>query len=449
MNHTADGSPEQAHADRGVPGPFTFRGGPGQPDTPQHWTESDSERLTPPLEGLPEAAVEAPPSGKAGASGGPFGSVSEGAKAGQGNLIPPVNSGRRWGSKTYGNFRTHDFDRIEAKRKGRTYEPSQVEKRLRRLDRHARHRWRITDFLRSGNVPEAERYGAAELLARLETCGAWAAFEQFPTIEGRPVQLASGSMCKLPLFCETCAGFRAWDLVRAYVARIRQVLASGKFVPYMVTLTLPNTEDLRPVFSDLRRFGARLIELAKYSRSGRWCGCSAVGEIAGGVLSMEIIRGRGGLWHPHFHGLLLMSRDLLDVQATELLEFWSDMVGGNARSNHIRQIASEELIAKSLAFLDVVNVDVMSNCLEVFKYPLKFTAMSGEDLWDVRRVLPRGARLIRNFGVLRGVQVSSDMKHKRLSSKDLPSLRAYYVRREGRLVWQSGDVFLDSVSVNC
>jgi hypothetical protein len=118
--------------------------------------------------------------------------------------------------------------------------------------------------------------------------------------------------------------------------------------------------------------------------------------VEGAAGAFEFKRGSGSkLWHPHIHLWALVSpgSDLLEMQ-WNLSDEWR-RITGDSHNVDVTAIdcSTDESFVKSIC--------------EVFRYALKFGEMEVSDQVHAYKVLK--GRLVRDFGLLHGVQVPDDM----------------------------------------
>jgi hypothetical protein len=176
---------------------------------------------------------------------------------------------------------------------------------------------------------------------------------------------------------------RASRLLERYMARYQQVAAGT--VPWLVTYTLKNGEDLAERHEHLRRSWRKLMQKRRNAERGR--GRCELAKTTAGVYSQETKPGAGGHgWHPHRHALVLVPEGQeLDVSA--LRAEWETITGDSFMVD-----------ARPAHNPDSPEVDF----LEVFKYALKPGDLSAADTWHAHLVL-RGKRLLGSWGDLYGV----------------------------------------------
>lgn len=231
----------------------------------------------------------------------------------------------------------------------------------------------------------------------LQACASWLVFRHYFTV-GR-YRLIGGCSCKKHLLCAMCALRRAAKTVRAYEAKIRQVMseqAGAELVPVLITLTVKNGVDLEERTNHLEKSFKTMVSNRRYAKAGGRHK-TVFRLIAGAAGAFEFKRGsRSKLWHPHIHlwALIPEGSDLLEME-WNLSDEW-------------------RRITKDSHNVDVTPIDCstdesfLKSICEVFRYALKFGEMEIKDQVHAYKVL-KGRRLVRDFGLLHGVQVPDEL----------------------------------------
>lgn len=264
-----------------------------------------------------------------------------------------------------------------------------------RLDRYAKAHHRAVDM-----AHYASARGEVKLAAKLENCGSYLLFRDYYTV-GK-VRLHAAQFCKKHLVCPFCAIRRGAKMVKAYLDRLKVILAENpNLKPYMIGLTVKDGPDLGERFDHLQS-GVQKLHRARSRERQYNESCKA----AGAVWSYEFKRGANSKeWHPHIHAIWLCE-EAPDKFA--LSEQWKAITG-------------DSFIVDVKPFHQ--GEDVIGGFLEVFKYAVKFSDLPLEDNWHGFEVLA-GKRLIASFGLFRGVEVPEEMTDEQLH--DLPYLEHLY-----------------------
>ena len=115
-------------------------------------------------------------------------------------------------------------------------------------------------------------------------------------------KLAYASLCKQSLLCPLCAIRRGSKLVMRYIDVYKRLMAeNARLVPYLVTLTVKDGDDLNERFNHLHdsvKTYNKQRHLKHYLTENK--------KASSAVWSYEVKRGKGsGLWHPHVHAVWL------------------------------------------------------------------------------------------------------------------------------------------------
>ena len=229
----------------------------------------------------------------------------------------------------------------------------------------------------------------------IEACASWLVF-RFYYLAGN-YRMIGGCTCKKHLLCAMCALRRSAKTVMAYEAKIKEVMKTRVgLIPVLVTLTVKNGADLGERTAHLESAFKRMINNRRFAKAGGRHK-TVFRLIEGAAGAFEFKRGSGsGLWHPHIHlwALIPEGTNLPGMEWDLSLE-WRQLTGDSQNVDVTPVDAStDESFLKSIC--------------EVFRYALKFGEMEIVDQVHAYKVL-RGKRLVRDFGVLHGVQVSDEL----------------------------------------
>lgn len=330
--------------------------------------------------------------------------------------IHEEKDGHAWEESTYGVITST----------GEVLRADPLTRRVNRFGRARTNALEMAGWMRSQLAAgQCDPDGKGERLARLETCGDLLEFRQY--LGDELARLHAGRFCQQPTICAVCAILRSSRLLRWYLPKI-QTLVSGGLRPYFATFTSRNGEDLRERFHHQDKGLRTLMRDGWYARNRNRLRGHAWAPIVAAVFSHEFKRGagtRGGLWHPHIHGLIFTREDLHPLDADRIRETWAEQLGDAVPdAQDIRPLRS---IGETPAeLLDAAAYDAIGDdLLEVFKYPLKFASMTPADRWHAAQCVRRH-HLIRPFGLLRGLQPDPSFLAGDPSADDLPYLRLLY-----------------------
>lgn len=234
-------------------------------------------------------------------------------------------------------------------------------------------------------------------------CGSWLMFHDYAQVQR--VKLASANFCGTHLLCPFCCGRRASRNLQIAVPKVRQLLRArpSELTPYLLTVTIRDESHCRSMFLHLSRAWGQVVALRREARS-RKRSHNIWAELDGGVMSFETKRGSGsGQWHVHGHGVVLGPQGL---SSKEIQSAWSDVVGYWAQAD-LRELRSAWLLRNEPGAADAEQF-LAEDLMEVFKYSLKFNAMTFDDRLSAFRALG-GQRMVRAFGSLFGLKLDSEL----------------------------------------
>lgn len=243
--------------------------------------------------------------------------------------------------------------------------------------------------------------GQEKLSDCLRSCGAYLLLREY--LETGKMKLRSGNFCNKHLLCPCCSAARSRRLLAKWLPILFDG-RGGRCRHYMLTLTWPpprrdpanatacrarlvESEEVLNLRANLavgQRAWYKLWDRRKKRLSG------PLKAVLGAIVATEVTRGPSGEWHPHFHVLVTLPRNVR-ISAGDLREDWCKLTGG-------RQIRLDPLVQES----DVV---------EVFKYALKPADLDEQgkvkssavaDRVNVYQAL-KGARLVRGYGCYYGM----------------------------------------------
>lgn len=267
-----------------------------------------------------------------------------------------------------------------------------------RLSRYSRAHHRALDMAKY-----ARSQGDVKTAVKVEKCGHYLLFRDYYTV-GK-VRLHAADFCRKHLICPLCAIRRGAKLVKAYLDRFECLRANDSgLVPYLVTVTIKNGDDLAERFRHLHTNMGRMTQARRSYLRGKGPHVEMAKALAG-VASYEFKRGKhSGLWHPHCHAVWLC-REVPDQE--KLSREWLDLTG----DSYIVDVRP------------LNQTDPVSGFLEVFKYAVKFSDLPVADNWEGWKALAK-RRLVFSFGQFRGIDVPEDLTDEVLD--DLPYIELLY-----------------------
>lgn len=210
-------------------------------------------------------------------------------------------------------------------------------------------------------------------------------------------RLAYMLSCKRHMLCPFCSAIRASKQANAYQAKMLQILKEKPYLkPVFITLTVKNQDDFSSVFEHLVS-SFKCMQDARRKWLCRGTGFNELCKAEGFVYSIEITNKKNG-WHPHLHMVALVN-DWIDH--SELSAEW-ESITGDSKIVDVRRIKP----AKG------TKDDYSDAFVECFKYAMKFTEMTHEQIWYVHEALSPNQRLKRltgSVGCFRGVKVPKQL----------------------------------------
>jgi hypothetical protein len=260
----------------------------------------------------------------------------------------------------------------------------------RRLERYAKARERAIQMAEYCQDQEQTKE-----YTLLDGCGNFLLFRNYYTVD--KVRLHAARLCRKHLLCPLCAIRRGSKALSAYLDRYQTIKAEKPFlVPYFVTFTVKNGDDLWERFTHLRQNIQRMNKRRTGSRQ-----TSEVRKAEGAVWTYEVTnKGKG--WHPHVHAVWLCSTP---PDEAKLKAEWENLTGDSFQVKVVPMSGE------------------VDGFLEVFKYALKFGELSLADNWHAYKVLS-GENLMASFGCFRGVIVPEALTDEPLD--DLPFVEQLY-----------------------
>lgn len=279
---------------------------------------------------------------------------------------------------------------------------------INKIDRYSRARKRATNII-SHVETEFQNTGSPYLEKvrdGLLECGNYLHFRHYPTKD--QTRLHNANFCKKHLFCPLCAIRRASKSLSSYLDRYKEIKAKNPLlVPYMVTLTVKNGDDLNERYNHLVSSVKKITRnrtRALTSKTSRHV--SEFAKIKGAVGSYEFTnKGRG--WHPHVHIIALVDpSNLLNQQS--ISDEWLKLTGDSYIVD-VRPIGDPN--------------DPIAGFVEVFKYALKFSDLSYQQQIHAALTL-KNRRLLFSIGLFRGVVIPESLLDEPL--EDLPYIDLLY-----------------------
>jgi len=277
-----------------------------------------------------------------------------------------------------------------------------------KIERYSRARERATNIITHVDA-ELQKTGSPYLEKvrdGLVECGNYLHFRSYPTLQ--ETRLYNANFCKKHLFCPLCAIRRASKSLSSYLDRYKVIKAENPLlVPYMVTLTVKNGDNLSERYNHLTSSIKKIRKnrtRARTSKTSRHA--SEFAKVEAAVGSYEFTE-RGNGWHPHVHIIALVNPDNLIDQATLSAEWLK--ITGDSFIVDVRPIGDPD--------------DPIAGFVEVFKYALKFSDLSYQQQIHAALTL-QSRRLLFSIGLFRGVKIPESLTDEHI--EDLPFVDLLY-----------------------
>ena len=285
------------------------------------------------------------------------------------------------------------------------------------------------------------------VLQQLYDCSSWVTIRDYCEL-GR--YAVSAVRCRHHLVCPTCAIFRGSRILAATLERLTAARRlHGLLRPYLLTLTMLPDADLGRQLDRLQRAWSSLWRNRMPAR--RHPG-NPLQDLAGGLRSVEVKRGRGGHgWHTHLHALVLADGPLGVERDRQGAYRWPAMSRAWERATGAKIVECHPVTPAAAAATDPPATtpqllgefdaagDLVSACCEVAKYAVKLQAAAVGDLVNVWRCCRR-RRLVESFGCLRGIDRTAEVDQ--AAEEQLRVELARYVLTE--YAWTAGGYRLDA-----
>jgi len=252
-------------------------------------------------------------------------------------------------------------------------------KRLGRYSDSKKRTIALSQYIRK-NHPELKK-----VADNLSACGDYLTYRHY--YETDEWRLIRGNSCDKHLLCGICAARRSARQYYRYRQAYKNIIAENDDLRVVFfTLTIKNGENLAERYQHLYSSMAALSQKKRNAAKGKTT--TAFSLMQGAVWSYEVTnRGRG--WHPHIHGIGLISRGQSAKSIeTKLKAEWEEITGD-----------SHQLVVQFPK--NTKNED--KAFFEVFKYSLKFGELSFKHQVEIYKTLS-GRRMMASNGLFYGIK---------------------------------------------
>ena len=213
---------------------------------------------------------------------------------------------------------------------------------------------------------------------RITECCNLVTFRRY--LETWDVQLVSSNFCKYDRICIACATKRAMRMIKKFKEWIESHNLYNKQRYYIVlTISHKKWDELEDLMARLQKYKTRLSKAYRNSQRKEQKTKSFFSQFDGMVISIEIAHKWNSWRHPHINILACSDKDI-PIESiyqrwttnSELLEEWKKLTDWTSYVHNIRKInvSWDKSFSRSWIW-------------EVFKYAIKFSDLSMEQLAEV------------------------------------------------------------------
>lgn len=234
---------------------------------------------------------------------------------------------------------------------------------------------------------------------RQEECCCHLILRQALEGEDRDPRIHAANFCMHRWTCPFCAAQLGAKKASHYAPRLADLrLSDPRRRVHFLTFTVRDGPDLRETFEILDRALKKLHKRWENAKRGK--SRSTLRAIKAMLGQVEVKRGSGsGLWHPHFHALVVTD-EYLDY--AELREVWAECVGDPQAWSKFMPCHTEKRLREGGREWnrDELRAAFMKDLSEVIKYPFKIETDRPQDAWFCWSVL-QSKRMTRTWGEIR------------------------------------------------
>lgn len=232
---------------------------------------------------------------------------------------------------------------------------------------------------------------------RIRDCCNQVAFRRY--LETGDVQLVSSNFCKYDRICIACATKRAMRMIKKFAQGIQaHNLYQKKWYYIVLTISHKEGDTLAELMDRLMLYKEKLARVYRNSKRANQKNKSFFSQFDGMVISIEIAH-RGKNWrHPHINILACSDKDIpiekgytRGTTNPDILNEWKILTNGTSYVHNIRKIEVKK------------DHFSRSGIGEVFKYAIKFSDLTVEQLADVLAVQSKNKyRFFATYWMFRG-----------------------------------------------
>lgn len=232
---------------------------------------------------------------------------------------------------------------------------------------------------------------------RMRECCNMVAFRRY--LDTGNIQLVSSNFCKYDRICIACATKRAMRMIKKFSQGIQEHSLYEK-KRYYIVLTISHKEwdTLSELMDRLMLYKDKLARAYRNSKRDNQKSKSFFAQFDGMVMSIEIAHKWKNGWHPHINILACSDSDIVTESKfargntnQALLDEWKEITNGTSYIHNIRTIEVKK------------DHFSRSGIGEVFKYAIKFSDLSMEQLAEVMANQHKHKyRFFATYGIFRG-----------------------------------------------
>ncbi|HMY80566.1 MAG TPA: protein rep [Candidatus Absconditabacterales bacterium] len=241
---------------------------------------------------------------------------------------------------------------------------------------------------------------------RMRECCNMVAFRRY--LDTGNIQLVSSNFCKYDRICIACATKRAMRMIKKFSQGIQEHSLYNK-KRYYIVLTISHKEGdaLSELMDRLMLYKDKLARAYRNSKRDNHKSKSFFAQFDGMVMSIEIDhKGKNGR-HPHINILACSDNDIVTESKfargntnQQLLDEWKEITNGTSYIHNIRYIEVKK------------DHFSRSGIGEVFKYAIKFSDLSMEQLAEVMANQHKHKyRFFATYGIFRGWELGEGVTY--------------------------------------
>ena len=223
---------------------------------------------------------------------------------------------------------------------------------------------------------------------KLDSCAA--EVRTIANIENGKGRIRQAKTCDQWHLCCICAERRSAKYRAETDRRVWSLSDSlALLTPVLITLTVRDREVLTDALDGLVE-GYNTLKTRCRTRRATGRGRAELAKLTGGVVSYEVSRGAGGLWHPHLH-----------------IGGWVDSyIDEDALSSEWKGVSGSDQVS-ARHHDDALGFSRWESWEAISRYLTKPADRPPAESWEIYRTLGR-KRLMERFGTLRGIQTTRE-----------------------------------------